>query len=205
MRAHSHLMGNYVSGSSPVHKTPLWIKATLLLAVGILTLLLQGPVARSLLLATALAIHVLAGLPVKRIWSSIRVMWFFLAIIIGYQTWANGLDVAWSLVAGILACVYAANILTSTTEIQVLLDGVVKAASPFRRFGVNPEKFALTISIMLRSIPFIVGAFESVRNAAMARGLERNPRARVLPVVITTVAYARQTGDALAARGIGDE
>ncbi|MBM7848510.1 energy-coupling factor transporter transmembrane component T family protein [Arthrobacter roseus] len=197
-------MGNYVPGSSPVHKTPLWIKATLLLAVGVLTLLLQGPIARSVLLVATLAVHLVAGLPVKRLWSSIRIMWFFLVIIISYQTWVNGLDVAWSLVAGILVCVYAANILTSTTEIQVLLDGVVKAASPFQRFGANPEKFALTISIMLRSIPFIVGAFENVRNAAMARGLERNPRARVLPVVITTVAYARQTGNALAARGIGD-
>lgn len=204
MRGHSHLMGNYVPGSSPVHRTPLWIKAILLLAVGVLTLLLQGPIARSTLFAAAVILHLMAGLPVKRLWSSVRVMWFFLIIIIVYQTWANGLDAAWSLVAGILACVYAANILTSTTETQVLLDGVVEAASPFRRFGADPEKFALTISIMLRSIPFIVGAFDDVRNASMARGLERNPRARVLPVVITTVAYARQTGNALAARGIGD-
>ena len=38
----------------------------------------------------------------------------------------------------------------------------------------------------------------------MARGLERNPRALTVPVVIRAVAYAQQTGDALAARGIGE-
>ncbi len=205
MPAHPHLLGNYVPGSTPVHRAPLWSKAVLLLAIGILTILLQGPLERTVLLCVAVAVHLLARLPVKRLWMSVRLMWFFLIVIIAYQTWVNGWQDAWALVAGILACIFAANILTSTTEIQVLLDGVVKASRPFERFGAHPEKFALTIAIMLRSIPFIVGAFDDVRNAAMARGLERNPRARVLPVVITTVAYARQTGQALAARGLGDD
>ena len=57
---------------------------------------------------------------------------------------------------------------------------------------------------MLRSIPFIAGAYSDVRDSARARGLERNPRALILPVFITTVAFARQTGDALAARGLGE-
>jgi biotin transport system permease protein len=57
---------------------------------------------------------------------------------------------------------------------------------------------------MLRSIPFIIGAFDDVRDAARARGLERNLRARTLPVMISTVAYARQTGEALTARGLGE-
>ncbi|HET7414781.1 MAG TPA: hypothetical protein VFI97_03695, partial [Arthrobacter sp.] len=44
-----------------------------------------------------------------------------------------------------------------------------------------------------------------VRDAAKARGLERNPRALLVPVVINAVAYAKQTGDALAARGLGEK
>ncbi len=57
---------------------------------------------------------------------------------------------------------------------------------------------------MVRSVPFIAGAFTDVRDAARARGIERNPFVLVTPVIIQTVAYARATGDALAARGLGE-
>ena len=98
----------------------------------------------------------------------------------------------------------AAKLLTATTELERLLDGLAGLIVPLRRFGADPERFALTVSLMLRSIPFIIGAFDDVRDAARARGLERNLRARTLPVMIATVAYARQTGEALAARGLGE-
>ena len=45
----------------------------------------------------------------------------------------------------------------------------------------------------------------ATRDAARARGLERNPRAYLTPLVIRVVAHARATGDALHARGIGDD
>ncbi len=205
MRGHAHLMGTYVEGESPIHRTPLAAKAMALLAMGILTLALPGAPGRSILLGIAVLVHLLAGLPPEKLWRPLRAMWLFLIVIIAYQYWINGPATAWAIIAGMMACIYAANILTATTPVQVLLDGVVAATSPLQRFGADPERFALTISLMLRSIPFILGAFNDVRDAAMARGLERSARARVLPVVVGTVAYARQTGDALAARGLGEK
>ena len=40
--------------------------------------------------------------------------------------------------------------------------------------------------------------------AARARGLERSPRALVVPIALRTVARAQTTGEALHARGILD-
>jgi biotin transport system permease protein len=97
----------------------------------------------------------------------------------------------------------AAGVLTATTAPTALIDGVVRAARPLRRW-LDPESLGLGIAIMFRSIPWIATAFDDVRDSARARGLERNPRALVLPVVIRTVGYARATGDALLARGLGD-
>ena len=37
---------------------------------------------------------------------------------------------------------------------------------------VDGERFGLSVGIMLRSIPFLTGAFYDVRDAARARGLE---------------------------------
>ena len=121
-----------------------------------------------------------------------------------FQWWQLGGPTAARIVLNILVCVVAASLLTATTPIQQLLDGVVRLARPFRRLGADPERFALTIGILLRSIPFIAGTFADVRDSARARGLERNPRALILPVFITSVAYARHTGEALAARGLGE-
>jgi biotin transport system permease protein len=94
--------------------------------------------------------------------------------------------------------------MTATTPMQEIIDGVVAASRPVRRL-VDPEVLGLAIAVMLRSIPWVTGAFSDVRDAARARGLDRSLRAHLLPVVIHTVAYARSTGDALAARGLGDD
>ncbi|BAS18009.1 energy-coupling factor transporter transmembrane protein BioN [Arthrobacter sp. Hiyo8] len=145
-------------------------------------------------------LFLLSGAGLKRLARSVWLVTPILAVIGAFQWWQLGGPVAARIVLNVLVCVVAASVLTVTTPVQALLDGVVALSKPFKRFGADPERFALTIAIMLRSLPFIAGAFSDVRDSARARGLERNPRALVLPVFITTVAYARQTGDALAAR-----
>ena len=63
------------------------------------------------------------------------------------------------------------------------------------------ERIGLAISLMLRSIPFIAGSVGELRDAMRARGLRPDPVRLVTPAVISTVAYAHRTGEALAARG----
>ncbi|MHA7282930.1 energy-coupling factor transporter transmembrane component T family protein [Arthrobacter sp. TMS2-4] len=127
-----------------------------------------------------------------------------LVVLALYQGWLHGFSAAFAVVGGIIACLLAARALTLTTPVQDILDGVVRLADPFRVLGAQPERFALALSVMLRSIPYLAGLFVDVREAAKARGLERNPRVAVTPLVIGAVAYAHRTGEALAARGLGD-
>ncbi|WP_026554814.1 energy-coupling factor transporter transmembrane component T family protein [Arthrobacter sp. 35W] len=204
MRGHAHLIGNYHPGSSIVHRTPLWLKGILLALVAVACFGFPTVGATTAVLAVVVGLHFAAGLPARRIWRAVRMMAPFLVLIAAFQWWQNGPGTAWTVVAAIIATVIASNILTSTTTVAALLDGLSAAVRPLARFGADPERFGLTVQLMLRSIPFVIGAFDDVRDAARARGLERNIRARTLPVVIGTVAYARATGDALAARGLGD-
>ncbi len=204
MRGHAHLVGAYCPGSSPVHRAPLWLKAVLLLVVAVACFAVANVYLTSAVLAVVVVLHFTAALPAARLWKPVRMMLIFLALIALYQYWQSGPATAWQVVAGIMATVLASNILTATTPVATLLDSLAKAVEPLRRFGADPERFSLTVSLMLRSIPFVIGAFDDVRDAARARGLERNLRARTMPVMIGTVAYARQTGEALAARGLGD-
>ncbi|EMY35935.1 cobalt transporter [Arthrobacter crystallopoietes BAB-32] len=205
MRGHAHLISAYVAGSSWLHRTPLLLKFLLLAGTGVVVLALPGLLPRALVLAAVVVIHLAARLPAVRLLQPIRSMWLFLLVVLAYRWWADSAAGAAGVVAGLLACIYAANLLTATTEVQRLLDGLVAAVTPLRRFGADPERFALTIGLMLRSIPFLLGSLHDVRDAARARGLGASPRAVVQPVLIGAVAYARQTGDALAARGLGEK
>jgi biotin transport system permease protein len=198
------LFANYVPGSSVVHRAPLSLKFVLVLGCGMASFLIADWTVAAGMLALMCGLFLLSGAGPARLLRAVRPVLPVLAAIGLFQWWQLGGPTAARIVLNVLICIVAASILTATTPVQALLDGVASLARPFRRFGADPERFALTIAIMLRSIPFIAGAYSDVRDSARARGLERNPRALVLPVFITTVAFARQTGEALAARGLGE-
>lgn len=203
MKSSPDFLGSYRQGSSPVHRAPLALKAagvvifsTVLLAAGSLPVLGVGIV----LLA---GLYTAAGMA-SEAWRPLKLMWPVLLLLGAFQAFTAGPEMAVLVPGNIAACVAAARLLTLTTPVQELLDGLVALARPFRFLGADPERFGLTLALMMRSIPFLLGSARDVRHSAMARGLERNPRALTVPVVIKAVAYAQQTGDALAARGIGE-
>ena len=204
MRGHGFLLANYVPGTSLLHRAPVVLKFLLVVASGLATFIVQDWRVSAAIVALLSGLFLSTGAGSKRLWAAVRPLAPVLLVIGLFQWWQLDGPTAARIVLNILLCVVAASLLTATTPIQRLLDGVVRLAGPFKRFGADPERFALTIGIMLRSIPFIAGTFADVRDSAKARGLERNPRALVLPVFITSVAYARQTGEALAARGLGE-
>jgi biotin transport system permease protein len=204
VRGHGFLLANYVPGTSLLHRTPLWLKFLVVVGCGMASFLIVDWRLSVAALGVMSGLFLLGGAGFGRLFRAVRPLLPILLAIGLFQWWQLGAPVAARIVLNVLLCVVAASLLTATTPLQRLLDGVVSLARPLRRFGADPERFALTIAIMLRSIPFIAGTFADVRDSARARGLERNPRALILPVFITTVAYARHTGDALAARGLGE-
>jgi biotin transport system permease protein len=204
VRGHGFLLANYVAGDSLVHRAPLALKFRLVFACGLASFVTVDWRMSLGMLGALCGLFLLSGAGPKRLWGAVRPLAAVLLVIGLFQWWQLGAPTAGRIVLNILVCVVAASLLTATTPVHKLLDGVVRAAGPFKRFGADPERFGLTIGIMLRSIPYIAGTFADVRDSARARGLERNPRALVLPVFITSVAFARQTGEALAARGLGE-
>lgn len=204
MRGHGFLLANFVPGKSPLHRAPTGLKFMLVFATGLASFMMVDWRVSAAALAGLCLLFLSTGAGPKRLWAAVSPLLPVLLVIGAFQWWQLGAPVAARIVLNILVCVAAASLLTATTPVQRILDAVVTAVGPFRRFGADPERFALTIGVMLRSIPYIAGTFADVRDSARARGLERNPRALVLPVFITSVAFARQTGEALAARGLGD-
>ncbi|PFG33382.1 energy-coupling factor transporter transmembrane component T family protein [Sanguibacter antarcticus] len=121
-----------------------------------------------------------------------------------YQWWSQGWEMAVVTSGTLATLVVLATVVTATTRTDRMLDALVRLAGPLRRIGLDPEVLALAVALMLRTIPALIELVGEVRDAARARGLDRDPRALLVPFALRTVARAQATGDALTARGILD-
>jgi len=161
-------------------------------------------VAAVALLAVAATAVTVGRVPWRGLARSLLPLLLSLLVLGAYQWWQRGAAVAVEVVADLLTLVLAASAVTATTPADRMLDVLERAVRPLRVLGVRPDLVALAVALMLRSVPALLGTAAEVRDAARARGLERSPRALLVPTAVRTVARARATGEALAARGIGD-
>nr|WP_243752068.1 CbiQ family ECF transporter T component [Leucobacter weissii] len=165
----------------------------------------HGVASTAIALLLALALTALAGLRGRELWISTRGFVFVAIPLFAFQWWQRGWQHGFEVVGDLLAMILAASAVTASTAAADMLDTISWALRPFRRLGVDPERVALAFSLVIRSIPSILGIARETRTAARARGLERAPRALLIPFVLRTVAHAQLVGQALAARGVGEE
>lgn len=196
--------GLYRPGTTLVHRSPLWLRLGGLAGLGVALVVLRGPWSALAVLAATVALAVVARLPPRATVRGLAPVLVTAALVGAYQTWQRGWQVGVEVAADLVSLVLAATVVTVTTRADVLLDAVVRALRPLRRVGVDPDAVALAISLMLRTMPALAELAAQTRDAARARGLDHNPRALLIPLAIRTVGRAQATGDALAARGIGD-
>lgn len=197
------LFAHHVPGTSLLHRAPLGLKVFGVLLVGLSTWLVTSWAVALSLFVALLVVGVASGLPPRRIATSLVALAPIVVLLLAFHWVTRDLATAARVVLVIASCFVAGGLVTATTPVTDMIDAVVRVAQPVRRW-VDPDVAALTLGVMLRSVPWVAGAFGEVRESARARGLDRSPRALVVPVVVHTVAYARRTGEALAARGLTD-
>lgn len=205
MSTHDQLFGLYVPGRSWLHRLPVGAKFALMLTVSLVPLVVRELWVSATLCAVTFLLLLVTRVDWRRSVAIAPMIWVMGGLLLAYQLIWGAWPVGLMLVANLVVCLYAARILTLTTPAPVLLDALVVAARPVRLVGGSPERVGLAVALMVRSIPFLFGSFHDVRDAARARGLERNLLAQLTPVVVGAVAYARATGEALAARGLGED
>lgn len=201
----SDLLGVYQPGTTLLHRAPAGVKLVALAVISILTVVVASVWTSAMVLAMAVLLLALARARVGRVLRTMRGLLIMLALLAAYQSWQQGWEHAFTVVGALVALILLAVVLSVTTPVDVMVDAITRALEPLRRFGVNPDLVALAFSMMIRGIPTIFEIASETRQAARARGLERSPRAFLTPMVIRMVAHARATGDALHARGIGDD
>lgn len=197
-------LGLYQPGTSPLHRLTPGPKLIGLFLLAVVVLVVKGPWTGLGFVALAIALAALGHLSPRSVVRALRPFAIVAVLLLGFNAWQNGWPHAVEVVADLAALILAATVLTATTAVNDLLDTIVRALEPFRRFGVDPDRVGLTFSLMLRALPGTIELAAETRDAARARGLERSIRARTIPLVLRVVARARDTGDALHARGVLD-
>ena len=197
-------LGLYCAGATPVHRAPVGAKLAALTLLGVAVVVLRGPTSALALLAVAVAVACVARLPARATLAGLTPVLVGVAGLAAFQWWQQGPAVAIEVSADLLTLVVAAGVVTATTPADRMLDALERTARPLRHVGLRPEILALSVALMLRTVPALVQTAAEVRDAARARGLERDARALLVPTAVRTVARARTTGEALAARGLTD-
>lgn len=205
MNAHASLLGLYEPGEGWLFRLGTGVKYLLLLAVTIPPLAAGTWWVTAAALAVVLALLWTSGVTPVRALRIGWVLWMLLAVMAAYHLISLNPTAAVVQSGNILVAVLAARMLTLTTSTPVLMDALARGLAPVRWLRIDPQQVALAVALMIRSVPYLIGSIDDARDAARARGRDRNPALLLTPVVVGAVAYAERTGEALHARGLPED
>lgn len=198
-------LGLYRPGDSVLHRLPAGTKLLALVIVGMFSVLIQRwwwVVLASLLLVASL--YLLAGFTMMIMWRQLKPVVYLMAIMIVFHIWASGWQRAISVTGAMLMVIALAALVTLTTQTSALVAACQRAVTPLSRFGVDPDRVGLMLTLGIRCVPLIAGLAGQVREAQIARGQETVFKAFAVPLIVRALREADAIGEALMARGVDD-
>ncbi|WP_219413461.1 energy-coupling factor transporter transmembrane component T family protein [Pseudonocardia nigra] len=198
-------LGLYEPGTSPLHRAPTTLKflgVLVLAAVPFVPGSLAWPAAACVVVAAGYAV---ARIPARRVVPLVRGLLVVVALVFALQAWLLSPREAALTSLRLVAAIGAATLFTLTTRIEAVISAVERGLRPLRRFGVRPERVGLLVGLTLQAVSTLSEIARSVREAARARGVDRSVVAFAVPFLVRTLRHADELGEALAARGAGDD
>lgn len=199
------MAGLHQPGDTILHRLPVGTKVLGLAMLSLAIVLVRDVRAAPVFLAMTLVLAAVARVPLRSVWRAARGVLLIAVVASLFQWWWYGGEKAAETFLDLLSLGLAALSLTATTEVNEMVDALARWARPLKVVGVDPDRVALTVALTIGALPGTIALARETRDAARARGLDRNPRAYLSPFVIRVVARAHESGDALHARGIGDD
>lgn len=198
-------LGVYVPADTPVHRTPPTAKfIAVILFVVLVTWLPTRPWHSLAVLAGVGVLYAIARIPLRTTWRQIAPVLPIMAFLGGFLWWQDGLERMLTVIVGLIACFFAATLLTLTTTIEELLAALEKNMAPLARIGVPVDTVSLAIALTIRQIPVILNTANESLEARKARGANFSLLAFGTPLIIRSIRRAQLTGEALMARGAVD-
>ena len=198
-------LGLYEPGTGPLHRAPAGAKFLATLALATTAVLVGSPVVLAGMLAAVAAGYAVARIPGRRVRQLALTLAPVLALLVPLQVWLLGPLPATVLGLRLLVALATTTLFTLTTRVDEVVAAVERGLAPLRRFGLRPDRVGLVVGLTVAALGTLSGIAGQVREAARARGADRSLVAFVVPFLIRTVRHADELGEALAARGVGDD
>ncbi|MBT1017769.1 energy-coupling factor transporter transmembrane protein EcfT [Canibacter sp. lx-72] len=202
MSTSNNLFGAYHPLTTVVHSCPLALKAIIALFLSVFLTATNSWIFSLIALTLVLVVGALAKIPARTWGHALKTLTPLLLILSIYYAVTGKIITGADTVLTLLTMIFAAKILLFTTPMPTIIDGFVKLCTPLKYVGLCPQRIGLALALMIRSIPTIMDSWQELKTAATARGLRIVPWRLLIPLIIATVAYAENTGDALIARGL---
>lgn len=193
----------YRPGTGPLHRLPAGPKA-LVLAVVVLALsfLPSAWWAAGTAAAVAVAGYAVAGFGPTVLLRQLAALRWLLAITLGVQLLFLAPEAAVANTTRVVATILLASLLVLTTRITDLLAAVERTLAPTARWGADPQRAALLLSVTLTTVPVLARLGSGVREAQRARGARGSLATFVVPFLVVSLKHADELGEALTARGV---
>ena len=197
------LLGIYRPRHTPLHRSSVGFKLMLLLATTIVVIVVDDPVTACGIAGACLLLLLSTVPPAKATLRGLLLIALMAGVTVIFQIWRGEYAKAVDTAADIIAISALALAITCSTPMEEVLDAISTLARPVRRI-LPPETIGLMFAMTLRAIPEAARLIVEARTAARARGLDRSPRAVLIPAATRSVGFALQLGQALHARGIAE-
>lgn len=194
----------YVPRDSVVHRLPAGAKLLLLVLAAAASLAVRRPWQVAVVLGVIGVLYAVAQIPWRTLVQQVRPLVWFIAALAAFQVLVAGWERAVVVVGVMLALILLATLVSLTTHTTAIVDVIVRALGPLRRFRIDPERVGLLVALGIRSVAVIVELAQEVRQAQVARGASSSPLAFIVPLVVRTLRHADRLADALVARGVDD-
>ena len=186
-------IGQYVEGSSFIHKMDARVKLLLTLFYIIILFMIKSPIAYAAFTVFTLFLVLLSQVPLKFILRGLKPMLYiliFTAFINLFMTPSNtpplwvcpfwsalkitreGVVTAVLMILRLIYLVIGTSVLTLTTSPLMLTDGIEKLLKPLEVIKVPSHEIAMMMTIAIRFIPTLSEETEKIMKAQMARGAD---------------------------------
>lgn len=200
------MLSLFVPATGWMHRMPAGPKLMMLAAAAVAVASSPSTWVTVMVLVLPVALYAGAGMGIRR---GLRVLagavWglrWVVAITVAGQLVFLGLEPAVANTCRVVAALLIAGLVPVSTSVSALLDALERGLTPFSRFGVDPGRAALLLTLTITTIPVLARLAAEVRDAQRARGLRPSLGRGALPLLVSALRHADDLGEGLAARGI---
>jgi biotin transport system permease protein len=186
-----------------LHRVPASFKLLALATLSIFILQIENLFVLSVALAAVATFYFAHGVHYALRLKLVAPLWPVMLAIFTAQYFTSGVDAAIILVLRMVLMILLADIVTSSTPMQAMMDAMIVLMRPFRFSSTTPHKISFCVALTIRFVPLLLDLWRQQSEAWHARTGRRPSWRLIAPYLTSVLRMADRLAESLDARGFG--